>query len=125
MSMFEKASRMKLRFSTPRGPAGVEDMWDLPLPTLDAIFKDLNTLLKQSKEESLLEVKTAAATALDLEVEIIKHIVSTRLAEMKTRNDAKATAARKQKLLEIIADKQEESLKNMSIEELTKLVDQS
>jgi len=119
--MFEKASRLKLRF-IHKGLCTVEDLWDLPLKSLDSIFKELNNRLKMQKEESLLETKSNEDEILDLQVALIKHVVEVRLAEKKLRLDATEKAARKEKLLGIIAEKQEEGLRGMSIEELTGLV---
>ena len=50
--MFEKASRMKLRFNTQRGVLSVEDLWDLPLIQLDNIAIALNKKLQESKTEA-------------------------------------------------------------------------
>jgi len=119
--MFEKASRLKLRFNY-RGICAVEDLWDLPLTALDAIFKTLNAAMKAQKEESLLETKSQADEILDLQIGIVKHIVEVRLAEQKAKQDEAANAARKQKILGIIADKQDAALQSLPIEELTKLV---
>lgn len=44
--MFEKASRIKLRYSTNRGVLSVEDLWDLSLEQLDPIAINLNKSLK-------------------------------------------------------------------------------
>ena len=121
--MFEKASRLKLRF-IHKGLCTVEDLWDLPLKSLDSIFKELNNRLKMQKEESLLETKSNEDEILDLQIAIIKHVVEVRLAEKKLRLDAKEKAAKKEKLLGIIAEKQEEGLRGMSIEELTGLVNE-
>jgi hypothetical protein len=52
-NLFEKASRLKLRFSSPAGLLTVEDLWDLPLSAqakvanLDDIAKGLNKTLEQ------------------------------------------------------------------------------
>ena len=44
--MFEKASRIKLRYSTNRGVLSVEDLWDLSLEQLDPIAINLSKRLK-------------------------------------------------------------------------------
>lgn len=121
--MFEKASRLKIRF-LHRGQSSVEDLWDLPLTALDAIFKGLNAQQKAQKEESLLAIKSQADEVLALQIAIVKHVVEVRLAEQAERHSAADKAAQKQKLLGIIAEKQNAELKNMSLEELTKLVNE-
>lgn len=119
--IFEQATRMKVRFNH-KGICSVEDLWDMPLSAIDAIFKGLNQESKAQSEESLLETKTAANADLDLKIAIVKHVVKTRLEEKAIQEQAKSNADRKNTILGIIAEKQNESLRNMSIDELTKLV---
>ena len=40
--MFEKASRLKLRFKTQNGIIAVDDLWDLTLDSLNTLAKALN-----------------------------------------------------------------------------------
>lgn len=121
--MFEQASRLKLRFNF-KGQSTAEDLWDMPLQALDQIFKGLNAQLKAQKEESLLETKSKEDEILDLKISIVKHVVEVRLREQKAREDEVSKAAKKQKLLGIIAEKQDANLREMSVEDLTKLVDE-
>lgn len=120
--MFEKASRLKLRFNY-KGLCTAEDLWDLPLRSLDSIFKELNAQLRTQKEESLLEKRSQADELLDLAISIVKHVVEVRLQEQKEREAAGEKAAHKQKLLGIIADKQDTELREMPLDELKKLVE--
>ena len=55
--MFEKASRLKLRFEY-KGLCSVEELWDLSVQELDNIYKVLNSKAKAMREESLLQEKT-------------------------------------------------------------------
>ena len=119
--MFERASREKVRFDF-RGSINTEDLWDLSLENLDAIYKNLGRKLRESKEDSLLVEETATNEVLELKVDIIKRIVGVRLIERKAREDEANRASRKGRLLEIIADKQDEELKGKSVDELTALV---
>jgi len=121
--MFEKASRLKLRFDY-KGVATVEDLWDISMVGLNKVFQGLNAELKVSKEESLLETRDTKDKVLELKVEIIKHIASVRQAEKEAIKNASKRKAKKEKLLEIIAKKQDQSLEQMSVEDLTKLVNE-
>lgn len=117
VNIFEVATRAKMRFPF-RGNISVEDLWDLSVNDLDSIFKTLNARVKQTKEESLLSVKSAESAALDIQIAIVKHIVTVKLEEAEKRSADKARRAEKQKILEILNDKKDEALKNMSVEEL-------
>jgi len=121
--MFEVAVRTKMRFPF-RGSLSVEDLWDLSVENLDSIYKTLNSQLKQVKEESLLDRKTKQDKELDAKIEIVKYIVNVKLEEEETRRKAKERKEQKQKILEIMATKQDESLQNKSPEELQKMLDE-
>lgn len=121
-NIFELASRMKIRFAY-RGMITVEDLWDLSVQELDRIFQKLNKALKESKEESLLSPQAKEDSELAIAVAIVRHIVEVKLAEAAIALAAVERKAKKQKILEILADKQDDSLRNMSQEDLTKMLE--
>ena len=105
MNIFEIATRNKIRFSF-KGIIAVEDLWDLSLVSLDSIYKTLNSKNKQVKEESLLNTKTKDDEMLETQIEIIKHIVAVKQAEMKSKLQATENRQEKQKILAIIQNKE-------------------
>mgnify|MGYP000965721602 CR=1 FL=1 len=119
--MFEKATRLKLRFPY-KGQCSVEDLWDMSVEVLDGIYKTLNKQVKETEGESLLETESPKNTTLGLQIDILKHVVKIKLQEKADRAEAKEKALRKEKIMDIIAQKQDESLKNMSIEVLSKMI---
>lgn len=121
--MFEYATRNKVRLPF-KGLISVEDLWDLTLTNLDSIYKTLNKQVKQSEEESLLNTKTTVDKELDVQIAIVKHIVAVKLAEQEAREKASAKKAQKQKIMAIIASKQDEALQNSSVEDLQKMLDE-
>jgi hypothetical protein len=118
--MFERATRLKLRFPF-KGPCTVEDLWDLSVTALDGIYKALRNAQKEMDGESLLSEKKENAT-LALQVDIVKHIVTVKQAEAEDKRRLVERKAQKERILEIIAQKQDESLKGKSVEELTALL---
>lgn len=121
-NIFEYATRNKVRFSY-KGLISVEDLWDLSVTELDNIYKELNKRVKQSQEESLLAVKTEVDEKLEAMIAIVKHIVTVKLAEQDAREKAAAKKEQKQKIMAIMAKKQDESLENASMEDLQKMLD--
>lgn len=59
---------------------------------------------------------------LELQIEIVKYIVSVKLAEKEAREKAAEKSAQKQRIMEIMAKKQDESLENASMEDLQKML---
>ncbi len=123
MNIFEVAARNKMRFAF-KGMLSVEDLWDLDVKNLDSIFQGLNSQLKQTKEESLLDAKTKQDKELEIKIEIVKYIFSVKLEEQSARLQAKEKREQKQKIMGILAKKQEEGLNNKSEEELQKMLDE-
>jgi len=126
MSIFEYATRKKLRFVAPgiNGSMSVEDLWDLPLTKLDKVAIALNKELKEEKEESFIVSTSKSNKPLNVKFEIVKHIISTKMVEKEAANNAAAKKAEKQKLLALIADKENEALKGKSLEELKAMASQ-
>jgi hypothetical protein len=123
MNIFEAASRLRIRFNF-KGQIPVEDLWVLPLESLDDIYKDLNSQIKQVQEESLLKVRTSKNKELDIKIEIIKHIVGVRLEEAELKTKAKANREEKARLLEILANKKDEALLSKTPEEIQARIDE-
>ena len=123
MNIFEYATREALRFPY-KGSQSVEDLWQLSVRELDSIYKTLNKQVKQSEEESLLSTKSNVDTELEVQIAIVKHIVSVKLAEKEAAERASAKKAQKQKIMSIIATKQDEALQNSSIDDLKKMLDE-
>lgn len=121
-NMFERVSRKKTRFSY-RGICNTEDLWDLSVRELDGIYKSLNTLLREENEDSLLDQKDDASSELDLQVSIIRHIVDVKLTESAATMQEAARRQKKDRILSILANKQDESLAAMSEEELSGMLE--
>jgi hypothetical protein len=117
-NLFEQATRAKLRYTLAKGTVTTEDLWDLRLEDLDTLAKRLNKEIKDSNEESFITTRSASNKKLELAFEIVKHVIAVRLAEKEKRAKSAENAARRIKLLELIAEKEDENTKGKSIEEL-------
>lgn len=120
---FEFATRNKLRFPF-KGSISVEDLWDLNVRDLDTVFKTLNARVKNTQEESLLAVRNEEDETLFIMIDIVRYIVDVKLAEAEAILHEKERSERKQKLMALIADKQDEDLRNKSVDELKEMLNE-
>lgn len=120
-NIFEVATRQKYRFPY-KGSISTEDMWDLPLTALDSVFKTLNAKAKQAQEESLLDTKTKEDEETEIKIQIVRYIVAVKLAEKEAREKAAENKAKKQKIMAIMAARDEKALENASDEDLQKML---
>jgi hypothetical protein len=127
-NIFEYATRNKLRFASPRGELSAEQLWDVPLRSgddfnLNTIAKTTNKALKEITEESFVETKkTAKQTRLENALEIVKYVIDTKLAEEKAAETRAKNKQEKEKLLEILAEKQAGKLSDLTEKELQKRI---
>lgn len=125
--MFDKATRNKLRFESPKGLLSVEDLWDLPLTaknggaSLDNLAKGLSRKLKDTETESFVLKTVKVDSSLQLSFDIVKHIIDIRLGEVEKAEVSRVAKEKKQRIQAIIAQKQDEQLKGASLEELQEL----
>ena len=115
--IFKNATKKKYRFNY-KGLCTIEDLWDLSVENLDAIYKSLKKQQKESDGESLLSTVSKEDKILAEKIEIVKAIVTDKLvAAEKARNAAKKRAEN-QRILEIMADKKDAALRDKTLEEL-------
>lgn len=122
--MFEKAARMKLRFGTDKGLLSVEDLWDLSLQQLNRLAKALNKSIKESAEDDFLEETSAEDLIIKLQFNLVLHVLEAKKAEKKERLTASTKKAEREKILGILAKKQDDALENLSEEDLKKKLEE-
>lgn len=120
-NLFVLATKNNYQFPF-RGMINVIDLWDLSVQDLDSVFKTLNREVKKSEEESLLSSKSKEDEVIANKIEIVKYIVSVKLAEKEARENERKNKETRQRLLEIKAKRQDAALENMSDEELDKML---
>lgn len=120
-NIFEYATKNRLRFPY-KGSQSTEDLWSLNVEELDKLFKVLNSKAKLLDEESLLEKKNEDDKILEIQIAIVKHIVAVKLEEKAAREKAVENKAKKQKILEILAAREDKVLENTTDEALRKML---
>lgn len=120
-NLFEKASKMKLRFSTTKGVLSTEDLWDLSLESLDKIAKNLYKQIKESEEISFISEKSSEDTLASIKLEIVKFVITFKMDEAKEKKLRAEKLALKKRIADEISKKKDNKISEMSIEELEKV----
>ncbi len=127
--MFQQASRLALRFATVKGDLTVEDLWLLPLisatgkANLDDIARGLYNQLKETNVVSFVTPAQKADPTVQLRFDIVKHIIGVRVAENAAAATARANREKKQALLGVLAQKENEALLAMPLDELRRQIE--
>jgi hypothetical protein len=127
-SLFQFATRNKIRFASSRGDLSVEQLWDVPLRSkdafnLDEIAKYVNRALKNAIEESFIETNhNPERDRLEVTLEVVKHVIGVRIDEENAAKKKAANKAEKTKLLAILAEKQDGKLSSLSEAELKRRI---
>lgn len=119
--LFKVAAKKKYRFAF-KGQISVEDLFDLTPEQLDSIYRNLKAQQKNQAEESLLQTVSKEDRVLANKIEIVKTIVQDKLAAQERAKKAANQKAQNQRILEIMADKQDQALKEKSLEELQQML---
>lgn len=128
VNVFERASRLKLRFDTNKGMLSVEDLWELPLTSatgkanLDDIARGLHRDLQEHATVSFVDKPAKADESIQVGFDVVKYVIDVRLAEADTAAKAKDKRAQKDRIMELIDKKRDEALSAKSEEELRELM---
>lgn len=124
VSIFEKASKQKLRFETSKGFISTEQLWDLPLQSntgkvnLDDLAKEVSAKLKESEVESFVTKGKASNTDDKLRLDVLKHVIDVRVTEKEALSNQRANAERKRLLLDVLAEKRAANLASLTEEQI-------
>ena len=122
-NIFEAASKNKYRYPY-KGMITTEDLWDLTPAQLDIVYKALNKGVSEAQVSSLMCKVTEVDAELLNKIEIVKYIFNAKEAEAEARKNDAAKHAKKQRILDILAQKQEDALQSMSENDLKKMLDE-
>jgi len=127
-NIFEYATRGKVRFQSTRGELTVEQLWDVPLRSrddfnLNAVAKAANKALKDVSEESFVEhAVTPEHTRREMALLLVKHVIDAKLVEEEDAKKRADNKIEKEKLLAILAEKQDGKLSELSEKELRRRI---
>jgi len=120
--LFERATKQKIRYKTSKGSITTEDLWDLKLTQLDTIAIALNRNIKERDEVSFVTKRSNVSSVIRLQFDVVKHVIEVKLAEDEAREQLAAKKAKKEFILSVIEEKDNEALKNKTPEELREMV---
>ena len=122
--MYKKASQIKLRFETSKGLLNVEQLWGLKEAQLKELILDAKSKLvkvEDFKDLSFLDSISKEDELDRLRFDILVDIYKTKQEAVNKQKELQENKLYNAMIDEIIAEKQNESLKSLSVEELLKL----
>lgn len=124
MNNFMQASKMKLRFLTPKGSLSTEQLWDLTLVDLTTSIKNVKKLINKTDDSDLSFLDNSAIEVdqtEQLRFDILKEVFLDKKATNEAIRTAKEDKEFNQKIENLIEQKQDDKLSSLTIEELLKL----
>jgi len=118
MENFKLASQQKLRFQTNRGLLSTEQLWDLSLEDLDVLAVSLEAQHKESGKKSFIVKTSAKDKTAKLRFDLVLDVLNTKIAENEAAAEARDIKEHNKKIITLIAEKEDESLKGKSIKQL-------
>lgn len=122
MDNFKLASQQKLRVQTLRGSLSVEQLWDLSVEELDKLAVSLEEAHDNSKSKSFVKKRTTHDRTAKLRFDVVLDILTTKVEEANAATEAKEIKEHNTKILTLIAEKNDESLKGKSVKQLESML---
>lgn len=120
--IYKQGLFLGLRFEF-KGVRTIEDLTSLKVEELDTIYGALSDEKDKRPRRSLLATNDDTDDVLDLQLAIIKDIVDTKQAEKMAKQSARERAAQRQKILGVLASKEQTDLEGKSTEELRQMLE--
>jgi hypothetical protein len=122
MEVYKIATKQKLRVPTPRGPLSVEQLWDLSIEELDILAVKLKEEYEGSGKKSFIAKKSEKDKTAKLMFDVVLDILTTKADEAEAALEAREVKKHNEKIMDLIAKKQDEALSEKSIADLKKML---
>ncbi len=120
--MYKEANKIKLRISTSIGLLSSEQLWDLSISDLDTLAIELQKLYKESGKKSFVVKSSRKDKLAKLRFDIVLDVLTTKVEEMEGAKEQREAKEFNEKIMRLIAEKEEDSLKDKSVSELKKML---
>ena len=122
-NLFETASKTKLRFSSNKGMITSEDLWDLSLADLDEMARETYKRVRDDMDHVSFVRPVSKVDSTDLlRLDILKRVIEVKMEERDAAEKTVLQNAKKQRILNIMAEKEDENLKGASLEDLRQML---
>lgn len=124
---YRLAAKKKYRFEVGKGKATatVEDLYSIPLQSLDEMAKDLDKQLKEGSSGSFIPgVKNTLDKTLENKFAIVVDVIKTRYEESEKRKQRAVNQAKVAQLRQVLADKADGQLRDRSFSEIEKMIEE-
>ncbi len=118
MENFLKAIRQKERFQTAKGLLSLEQVCDLSFEDLNTLAVSLDEQYNESGKKSFLVKTTVKDKNAKLRFDVVLEILNTKMEEAQAAAEAQEKLEYNKKIIALIAEKQDESLKGKSVKQL-------
>lgn len=128
MGIYRKAAKGAYRFNTSVGPMSVEQLFTLPLKSgkvsLDSVGRVLQQEILDSKTNEIVSLVDPTSSVdntqeeLQTKLAILKDIISDRMETIDASNKRAAAASELKRMRDLLAEKRDDSLRNLSEDEL-------
>lgn len=122
MDNFKLASQSKLRFQSNKGLLSTEQLWDLNLTDLDSLAVSLENEYNESGKKSFLVKRSVKDKTTKLKFDIVLDVLQTKSDEMAEAQQKAEDKAHNNKIIALIAEKQDDELKGKSVKQLENML---
>ena len=124
MDIYKQAVMMGLRFPTTKGSLSTEQLYQLTQTDLTNAIRNQKKVLKKNDDDELgfLDDTSKVDVVEQLKFDLLKDVYLTKKAQNDALRTAKETKEHNQKILGLIAKKQEDALEGKTMEELEALL---
>ena len=115
--MYKQAALLKLRFDTQVGVLSTERLFDLSMNQINELGIELESKIKSSESLGFSTVQNVNETDL-LKYKILEDVYNTKRTAQENIDKQRQIKEREQVLLKLIKEKEDENLRDKSIDEL-------